>query len=114
MTLLGPQEHSYKYVSDIKVVIQHAHQQSRSGIMDMRGKDSCGLHTFIAICLTMGRCIVQVLSPTFKTTAQGNYYVERPGTVFIEFADAVQGTGSAPGERRYDWGNKQVTHGSAH
>ena len=34
--------------------------------------------------------------------------VAKEGVLFMEFAAAIQGTGNRPGERRYDWQNKQV------
>lgn len=37
--------------------------------------------------------------------------MKRQGVVLLEFANVLEGSGTAPGERRYDWQNKQVSTG---
>ena len=39
----------------------------------------------------------------------GDVAVERQGTMFLEFAEPMQGSGSSPGERRYNWEQKQAS-----
>lgn len=50
----------------------------------------------------------QVISPTFSPTQRGDYQLSKQGALLLEFANAQEGTGNAPGQRRYDWNNKQV------
>ncbi|KAK9805900.1 hypothetical protein WJX73_002952 [Symbiochloris irregularis] len=52
---------------------------------------------------------LKIVSPTFELS-QGSspgLVVGRQGVVLLEFANAQQGTGTSPGQRRYDWERKQ-------
>jgi len=57
--------------------------------------------------------ILQVISPTWKTSPPKNgstvCAVERTGVALLEFALPMPGTGSAPGQKRYNWAEKEAS-----
>ena len=50
----------------------------------------------------------KVIKPNWEYRADGSLALKDPGSALLEFAPAQQGTGSAPGERRFQWDNKTV------
>lgn len=54
-----------------------------------------------------GSMKVVVLSPTWRTTSPNSpsCILDRAGSMMLEFAESI-GSGSGPGERRYDWEKK--------
>ena len=52
----------------------------------------------------------KIIRPQWQALPDGSYTVTRQGTLLVEVAPAQQGTGSRPGERRYEWDNKLVSH----
>ena len=54
----------------------------------------------------------KVIKPTWQYRADGALALKDAGVALLEFAPAQQGSGTAPGERRYDWENKSVFAGS--
>ena len=50
-----------------------------------------------------------MISPTWRVLSQGDFAMDRPGTLFFEFAEAQAGSGSSPGDRRYNWEQKQAS-----
>lgn len=48
----------------------------------------------------------KVIKPSWEYRADGALALKDAGVVLLEFAPAQQGSGTAPGERRYDWDNK--------
>lgn len=63
---------------------------------------------FCDICMQFG----QVISPTWKGAGPDDIRLERPGTMLLEFAEAIPGAGNAQGnaagDRRYNWQQKEV------
>lgn len=51
----------------------------------------------------------KVIKPSWEYRADGALALKDAGVALLEFAPAQQGSGTAPGERRYDWENKSVT-----
>lgn len=50
----------------------------------------------------------KVIKPSWQYRADGALALKSEGVALLEFAPAQAGTGSQPGERRYDWENKTV------
>jgi len=50
----------------------------------------------------------KVIKPSWEYRADGALAMKDAGVALLEFAPAQQGSGTAPGERRYDWDNKTV------
>lgn len=50
----------------------------------------------------------KVIKPSWEYRADGALALKDAGVALLEFAPAQQGSGTAPGERRYDWENKTV------
>ena len=51
----------------------------------------------------------QAIKPEWKETATADVGINRAGSMFFEFAPSDQsGAQSGFGERRYEWGKKQV------
>lgn len=50
----------------------------------------------------------KVIKPNWEYRADGALALKDAGVALLEFAPAQTGTGSQPGERRYDWENKTV------
>ncbi len=50
----------------------------------------------------------KVIKPSWEYRADGALAMKDAGVALLEFAPAQQGSGTAPGERRYDWENKTV------
>ncbi|KAL3152070.1 hypothetical protein ABBQ32_001178 [Trebouxia sp. C0010 RCD-2024] len=48
----------------------------------------------------------KVIKPSWEYRADGALALKDAGVALLEFAPAQQGSGTAPGERRYDWENK--------
>lgn len=48
----------------------------------------------------------KVIKPNWEYRADGALAMKDAGVALLEFAPAQAGSGSAPGERRYDWDNK--------
>lgn len=53
----------------------------------------------------------KVIKPSWEYRADGALALKDAGVALLEFAPAQQGSGTAPGERRYDWENKSVSVG---
>lgn len=53
----------------------------------------------------------KVIKPSWEYRADGALALKDAGVALLEFAPAQQGSGTAPGERRYDWENKSVFAG---
>lgn len=51
----------------------------------------------------------KVIKPSWEYRADGALALKDAGVALLEFAPAQQGSGTAPGERRYDWENKSVS-----
>ena len=51
--------------------------------------------------------MVQLINPTWRSLNSGGQTVDREGTLLLEFAEPLP-SGTAPGERRYNWDKKQV------
>lgn len=50
----------------------------------------------------------KVIKPSWEYRADGALALKDAGVVLLEFAPAQKGSGTSPGERRYDWENKTV------
>ncbi|KAK9820828.1 hypothetical protein WJX74_010313 [Apatococcus lobatus] len=48
----------------------------------------------------------KVIRPQWQSLPDGSYTISRAGTLLVEVAPAQQGTGTRPGERRYEWDSK--------
>lgn len=53
----------------------------------------------------------KVIKPSWEYRADGALALKDAGVALLEFAPAQQGSGTSPGERRYDWENKSVFAG---
>ena len=51
----------------------------------------------------------KVIKPSWEYRADGALALKDAGVALLEFAPAQQSSGTAPGERRYDWENKSVS-----
>lgn len=88
--------------------LEYGQQDSQYTGQPSGGNGASRVFSDFSIYKGKSACTLKVISPTFSPTQRGDYQLSKQGALLLEFANAQEGTGNAPGQRRYDWNNKQT------
>lgn len=111
--LAGKQlQHAPKMRPQLSVMAAAAYQTAapQTAALQMDGQRPSRVFTDFSVYKGKGAMQLKAIKPEWRSSANGDISVTRPGVMLLEFAAVAQGGGDQQGygQRNYDWSNKET------